>query len=113
MVELEDRHGELVTVYSLKVSRYRTPLTERGVGIVGQPTPHYLFHRPINLVFNAGFQAGFVLDGLEEPVDETAPNESNWSSWANYKETPPALVARFRLNRGFGSSANELARHST
>jgi SAM-dependent methyltransferase len=97
MVELEDRNGELATVYSIKVSRYRTPVTERGVGIVGQPTPHYLFHRPISLVLNAGFQAGFVLDGLEEPIDETAPNESKWSSWANYKETPPALVARFRL----------------
>lgn len=111
MVELEDRHGELVTVYSIKVTRYRTPLTERGVGIAGQPTPHYIFHRPINLLLKAGFQAGFVLDGLEEPINETEPNESKWSSWANYKETPPALVARLRLKHGFGSSVGEISTH--
>ena len=98
MVELEDRSGELVTTYAVKVSTYLTPLTERGIGIVGQPTPHYLFHRPISLLFSAGFRAGFVLDGLEEPPDAAEPTESRWSAWANYKETPPALVARLRLS---------------
>jgi ubiquinone/menaquinone biosynthesis C-methylase UbiE len=105
MVELEDRNGELVTVYAVKVSRYLTPWSERGIGIVGQPTPHYLFHRPISLLFNAGFQAGFVLDGLEEPTDMREPNESKWLAWANYKETPPALVVRLRLSSGFSRVA--------
>jgi 2-polyprenyl-3-methyl-5-hydroxy-6-metoxy-1,4-benzoquinol methylase len=97
MVELGDRNGELVTIYAIKVSKYLTPLTERGIGIVGQPSPHYLFHRPISLLFNAGFRSGFVLDGLEEPPDPADPNDSKWSAWSNYKETPPALVARLRL----------------
>jgi ubiquinone/menaquinone biosynthesis C-methylase UbiE len=97
MVELEDRNGELVTTYAVKVSTYLTPLTERGVGMVGQPTPHYLFHRPISALFNAAFRAGFVLDRLEEPADRAEPNESRWSAWSNYKETPPALIARLRL----------------
>ncbi len=105
IVELEDRNGELVTVYAVKVSRYLTPWTERGIGIVGQPIPHYLFHRPISLLFNAGFQAGFVLDGIEEPIDSGEPNESKWFSWANYKETPPVLVARLRLSSGFSPIA--------
>lgn len=97
MVETEDRNGELTTIYSVKVSRYLTPQAERGVGVVNQPTPHYLFHRPISLLLKTGFQAGFVLDGLEEPVSSTEPDESRWSSWANYKETPPALIVRLRL----------------
>jgi 2-polyprenyl-3-methyl-5-hydroxy-6-metoxy-1,4-benzoquinol methylase len=98
IVEMEDRNGELVTVYAVKVSKYLTPRTEYGIGIVGQPTPHYLFHRPISLLFKAGFQAGFVVDALEEPIDWAELNESKWFAWANYKETPPALVARLRLS---------------
>lgn len=112
MVELEDRNGELATVYSIKMSRYRTPFAERAVGIVGQPTPHYVFHRPISLICSTAFQAGFVLDGLEEPIDETLPNEAKWSSWANYKETPPALVARLRLSRRFNSTTHPTSTHS-
>lgn len=96
MVEIEDRNGELTTVYSVKVSKYLTPWAERGIGIVNQPTPHYLFRRPISLLLKAGFQAGFIVDGLEEPVDSTEPDESRWSSWANYIETPPALIVRLR-----------------
>lgn len=106
LVELEDRNGELVTTYAIKVSRYLTPWTERGIGIVGQPTPHYLFHRPIGLLLNAGFRAGLVLDGLHEPPDPAVPNESKWSAWANYAEMPPALVMRFRLQ---GDSAGAAA----
>lgn len=104
MVELEDRNGELATVYSVKVSNYLTPRADRGVGIVGQPTPHHLFHRPISLLLKAGFQAGFVLDALEEPTDKSGQKETDWSSWANYRETPPALVVRLRLKsqRDFG-----------
>ncbi len=97
MVELEDRNGELVTVYSVKVSKYLTPWVERGVGIIGQPTAHYLFHRPINVLCKVGFHVGFMLDGLEEPTDSAEPNTIKWSAWANYKETPPALILRFRL----------------
>lgn len=99
-VELADRNGELVTVYAVKVSRYLTPWSERGIGIVGQPTPHYLFHRPLSMLFNAGFQAGFVVDGIAEPTDTREPNERTWWSWANYRETPPVLVVRMRLSSG-------------
>lgn len=97
MVETEDHDGGLKTTYSIKVSKYLTPQADRGVGIVGQPAPHHLFHRPINLLLRAGFRAGFILDALEEPADDTGQKESDWSSWANYSETPPALVIRFRL----------------
>ncbi len=97
MVEMEDHDGELKTIYSIKVSKYLTPQADRGVGIVGQPTPHHLFHRPINLLLRAGFEAGFMLDALEEPTDGTGRKEGDWSSWANYSETPPALIVRLRL----------------
>lgn len=97
LVESEDRSGELITTYAIKVWRYRTAWAERGIGIEGQPAPHYYFHRPLSALLNACFQAGFVVDGLEEPSDPSPMNESMWYSWANYKELPAVLAARLRL----------------
>ena len=33
-----------------------------------------------------------------ETQDIWNQNESKWSAWVNYKETPPALVAHLRLS---------------
>ena len=49
------------TVYSVKVTRYIEPIVEKGVGIQGEPLPHLYFHRPISLLLEPCFRAGFVL----------------------------------------------------
>ncbi len=97
LAEQEDREGELVNAYAIKVMSYATPTAAKGLGVVGQPVPHYYFHRPLSLLLQHCFNAGFVLDGMEEPVfhSEAAPNRP--FSWANLKDIPPALVARLRL----------------
>ncbi len=97
LAETEDRHGELVTTYSVKVTDYIRPFSRKGLGVKGQPTAHWYFHRPISMLFGACFDAGFVLDGIEEPVfEEREPGK--WpGSWSNYTEIPPALIARMRL----------------
>ncbi len=59
--------GALAVSGGVKVTRYLGPETRRGVGIRGQPQPQLYFHRPISLLFNVGFEAGFVLVGIEEP----------------------------------------------
>src|SRR5262245_24671323 len=74
VVEEEDRDGEMITRYAVKISRYLQPATARGLGILGQPTPSLHFDRPLNVLFNACFRAGFVLDGLEEPA-HTEPHQ--------------------------------------
>ena len=96
-VEREDRDGEMVTVHGLRISKYLTPAAHRGLGIIGQPEPHYYFERPLSVLFGECFAAGFVLDGLEEPsfVGHEAPERP--LSWDNYPEIPPVLVARLRL----------------
>lgn len=99
VVEEEDREGEIVAVYAVKVSRYIQPSVAQGLGILGQPTPHYYFHRPLSTLFNACFGAGFVLDGLEEPVFERRPERTGPFGWGNYQQIPPVLVARMRLVR--------------
>jgi len=96
MGELEDREGELVTTYSVKVSRYLTPYTQVGLAMHGQPVPHPYFHRPLGLLLQEMFDAGFVLDALEERA--FSPENSGGSapfSWSGrFSEIPPVLVGR-------------------
>jgi 2-polyprenyl-3-methyl-5-hydroxy-6-metoxy-1,4-benzoquinol methylase len=98
VAELEDREGEIVTTYSVKISRYMTPSATHGLAIVGQPRPQLYFDRPLQVLFGAAFDAGFVLDGLEErafpPEHEPGRNPLGWSG--KFSEIPPVLVARIR-----------------
>ena len=98
VAEMEDREGEIVTTYSVKVSGYMTPTISRGVAIAGQPKPQLYFHRPLHALLGACFEAGFVLDGLEErafPADQvTGRLPLSWSG--HFHEIPPVLVARVR-----------------
>jgi hypothetical protein len=99
MAEMEDRDGEIVTVYSVKVSGYMTASIARGAAIEGQPKAQLYFDRPLQVLMGAMFEAGFVLDGLEErafPPDH--PPGRNPLAWGgNYSEIPPVLVGRARL----------------
>ena len=97
--ELEDRDGQIVTTYSIKVHRYLTPTVSQGLAIHGQPEPQPIFHRPLQVLLGACFQAGFVLDGLEEPsFPPDHPSGTTSLSWGgSYSEIPPVLVARLQL----------------
>ncbi len=98
IAEEADRDGEIATLYSIKVSRYIRPTVARGLGIIGQPVPQYYFHRPRSVLFAACFAAGFVLDGIEEPVfDRTAEPGRPFFAWSNFGEIPAVLIARMRL----------------
>jgi 2-polyprenyl-3-methyl-5-hydroxy-6-metoxy-1,4-benzoquinol methylase len=98
VAEMEDRDGELITVYSVKVWGYMTPTVARGAAISGQPQPQLYFHRPLQVLLGAAFDVGFVLDGLEErafPPDH--PEGSTPLSWGgSFSEIPPVLVVRLR-----------------
>jgi 2-polyprenyl-3-methyl-5-hydroxy-6-metoxy-1,4-benzoquinol methylase len=100
MAELQEDEGEFRTLYAVKVFGYITPTIARGVAIVGQPRLQVYFHRPLQVVFGAAFDAGFVLDGLKErafPPDH-APGRSPLAWGGNFSEIPPVLVARMRLS---------------
>ena len=96
-LEEEDRNGEIVTEYFVKSAKYKDIPPQKGLAMIGQPVPHYYFHRPLNVLFNTCFQAGFVLDGLEEPTFGPEDSGARAFSWTNFKEIPPVLVARMRL----------------
>ena len=102
MGELQDREGTLVTTYSVKISRYGTPYTQVGLAMPGQPVPHPYFHRPLGMLLSPGFDAGLVLDALEE---RAFPPENNGGSTAlswngRFSEIPPVLIGRMRLRAG-------------
>ncbi len=96
-LEKEDRDGEIVTEYFVKSAKYADIPPQKGLAMIGQPVPHYYFHRPLNVLFNTCFQAGFVLDGLEEPTFGSEDFNVPAFSWTNIKDIPPVLVARMRL----------------
>jgi 2-polyprenyl-3-methyl-5-hydroxy-6-metoxy-1,4-benzoquinol methylase len=101
VAEMEDREGTVVTLYSVKVFGYMTPTLARGLAIIGQPKPQWYFDRPLQALFGAGFDAGFVLDGLEErafPPDHGS-GRSPLAWGGNFSEIPPVLVARLQLPR--------------
>ncbi len=89
--------GDLVSCPAIKISAYITPATGKGLGVIGQPLPQNYFHRPLNVLFEPCFQAGFVLDRLEEPVFNGPEQGSHLFSWGNFKQIPPVLTVRFRL----------------
>jgi 2-polyprenyl-3-methyl-5-hydroxy-6-metoxy-1,4-benzoquinol methylase len=97
MVAEKDFVGGIETHYSLKFSRYITPSVDAGLAMPDQPVASYVMHRPLSLIFNTCFAAGFVLDGIEEPVfgDETPARGT--ISWDDLREIPPVLAARMRL----------------
>lgn len=95
--EEEDRDGELRTVYYAKVSEYITPTAGLAVGIPDQPAPHYYFDRPLSVLFKTFFDAGFVMDALEEPVAEMRSDSDRALSWSRFPEIPSVLAARMIL----------------
>jgi 2-polyprenyl-3-methyl-5-hydroxy-6-metoxy-1,4-benzoquinol methylase len=99
IAEMSDQAGTIVTTYAVKVSGYITPATARGAAIAGQPEPQLYFDRPLSVLLGACFQAGFVLDALEEPTfppdDPAGKNPLSWNG--NYSEIPPVLIARLRV----------------
>ncbi len=96
-LEEEDLDGTLVETYYVKMSNYLHLPPKRGAGAPGEPNPHYYFQRPLHELFNSGFKAGFVLDGLEEPAFAQEIKTSKAISWGHYKHIPPVLAARMRL----------------
>jgi 2-polyprenyl-3-methyl-5-hydroxy-6-metoxy-1,4-benzoquinol methylase len=98
MGEFEDRAGTFVTTYSVKISRYLTPYTQAGLAMHQQPAPHPCFHRPLGALLAPAFQAGLVVDALEEcafPPDlVTGSTPLSWSG--RFSEIPAALAVRLR-----------------
>lgn len=96
VAEMTEENGVVTEVYALKLKGYLESKTYRGLAMFGQPAVQYYFHRPFQELLGEAFRAGMVLDGLLEPRLPDETNSPRWSSWLNYHEFPPVLVARVR-----------------
>jgi 2-polyprenyl-3-methyl-5-hydroxy-6-metoxy-1,4-benzoquinol methylase len=95
----EDHAGRHVVRAGVKVSSYLSPFARKTEGIIGQPEPQWFFHRPISTLFRFGFDAGFVVDGMEEPrLSEEASKAG--VRWLDMPDIPPIMVVRMKLITG-------------
>ena len=98
VVEEIDNNGEMQITYSVKVSRYMTPYSVRGLALRNQPKPQIYFERPLQYYLNLAFKNGFVLDGFEERAfPPEAPQVTPLGWGGKFSEIPAAIVARLRL----------------
>jgi len=95
----EEQAGRHVIRSGVKVSSYLSPFARKTEGIVGQPEPHWFFHRPINALFRFGFEAGFVVDAVEEPGFMGADTPKPGVRWHDMPDIPPIMVVRMKLMR--------------
>ena len=95
----EEHTGRHVVRSGVKVSSYLSPFARKTEGIVGQPEPQWFFHRPISTIFRFGFEAGFVVDGIEEPR-LTADGSKAGVGWHDMPDIPPVMVVRMKLMPG-------------
>ena len=93
----EEESGHHVVRTGVKISAYVTPSARKTEGIVGQPEPQYFFHRPLHVLFRSCFEAGFVMDGIEEPGFAVAGGGRAGVRWTDMPEIPPILAVRMRL----------------
>ena len=92
--EMQEENGVVSESYALKLTRYLESKTYHGLAMFGQPAVQFYFHRPLQELLGEAFRAGLVLDGLLEPRISETLTSARWSSWFNYHEFPPVLVAR-------------------
>ena len=97
VAETSDEDGEIMTRYLLRIDRYLDLQPERGIGIRGQPEPHWYFPRTLTELLSPFFDAGWAMDGLQEPAfpqDQAIPADP--SSWRNLSAIPPVFAVRLR-----------------
>ena len=93
----EEQPGRHLIRSGVKVSSYLSPFARKTEGIIGQPEPQWYFHRPISALFRFGFEAGFVVDGIEEPGFADAHKPTAGVRWHDMPDIPPIMVARMKL----------------
>lgn len=76
----------------MKVTGYLEESRTWGVALVGQPEPQPYFHRPVSALLRPAFEAGLVLDALEEPSFASAETEG----FRRPPSFPPILICRLR-----------------
>jgi 2-polyprenyl-3-methyl-5-hydroxy-6-metoxy-1,4-benzoquinol methylase len=98
LAEEEIVDGKIVRQNYMKIAGYLDVPPTLSAGARNEPNPHFYFHRPLSELFAAGFEAGLVLDALEEPAFTPPEGEPLQPlSWYGYPQIPPVLAGRMRV----------------
>jgi SAM-dependent methyltransferase len=90
----EEDGGRHVVRSGVKVSSYLTSSARKTEGIIGQPEPQWFFHRSLSTLLRFGFDAGFVVDGIEEPGFAPPEKPKAGVRWHDMPDIPPVMVVR-------------------
>lgn len=101
----EEEAGRHIIRTGIKVWSYLSPFAKKTEGIIGQPEPQFCYHRPIHVLFQSCFEAGFVMDGIEEPGLPEPDRRRAGVRWDDMPEIPPVMLVRMRLEKGSQPSA--------
>jgi SAM-dependent methyltransferase len=91
-----DGEGEASQSFGVLVMRYISDWKHQSRGLLNQPIPHTMWHRPISTLLRDCFAAGFVVDALEEPTFPVDTRMRSPFAWSRRPEIPPVLVVRLR-----------------
>ena len=92
VVETNDYTGESSVRMGIKTYEYIEPCMHQVSALAknGKQVLHY--HRPLSVLLKICFDAGFVLDGMEEPVFKRDENETGFE----WYDIPPSIIIRLR-----------------
>jgi SAM-dependent methyltransferase len=96
--EKGDSDGQVYSRFTVKLGAYLDIPPVKGAGAPNEPNPHYYYHRPLHELLGQAFEAGLVLDGLEEPAfPHEDTDESERLHWEKFWQIPPVLTGRLRI----------------
>ncbi|PJF21245.1 MAG: SAM-dependent methyltransferase [Phototrophicales bacterium] len=96
--EMEDSNGQLIHTRGMKINKYLHIPPMKALGAIDEPNPHYYYHRPLHQLLGEAFQAGLVLNGIEEAAYPPGQEDNRALSWRHLSQIPPVLVGRLIVN---------------
>jgi len=96
LVEMEQLKQCMDQNQLLLPNRYIKPEIFEIFSKPDQPVKQICFHRPLSMLFNELFRAGFVMSGFVEPVANTDKLPEDFL-WAKLSDIPPAIISCWEI----------------
>ncbi len=93
--EINDYTGEAFARMGIQTYEYIKPKTHEVTALARNDKHVLHFHRPLSMILNICFEAGFTLDGIEEPVFE----QTNASAVFDWFDIPPSVILRLKKSQ--------------
>jgi 2-polyprenyl-3-methyl-5-hydroxy-6-metoxy-1,4-benzoquinol methylase len=90
ITESEDIGSSTRIRHGIQVFEYIDSCYFEGIGVANQPVPQLYYHRPLSELFDLCFDAGFVMNGVSEPVFNTDHDRTKF----DWNKIPPIIIIR-------------------